>query len=109
MPLMLGGFRLLAVSLGTRELARDDVRSVSTASLWALAYLTVFGSIVAFSAYSWLLRVAPPSRVGTHAYVNPIVAVALRWSVAGEPLTATTCVAAAVIAASVAMVLKGVH
>jgi len=109
MPLALGGLMLLAVSLGTRELARYDVRSVSTASLWALAYLTVFGSIVAFTAYSWLLRVAPPSRVGTHAYVNPLVAVALGWSMAGEPVTATTCAAAAVIAASVAMVLKGAH
>ena len=109
MPLVLGGLMLLAVSLGTHELARYDVRSVSTASLWALAYLIVFGSIVAFTAYSWLLRVAPPSRVGTHAYVNPLVAVALGWSVAGEPLTATMCAAAAVIAASVAMVLKGAH
>jgi len=109
MPLALGGLMLLAVSLGTSELARYDVRSVSSASLWALAYLIVFGSVVAFSAYSWLLRVAPPSRVGTHAYVNPLVAVALGWGVAGEPMTATTCVAAAVIAASVAMILKGAH
>lgn len=109
MPLVLGGLILLSVSFGTRELARYDVRSVSAASLWALAYLTVFGSIVAFSAYSWLLRVAPPSRVGTHAYVNPLVAVALGWSVASEPVTATTCLAAVVIAASVAMVLKGAH
>ena len=50
---------------------------------------------------------APASRVGTHAYVNQLVAVALGWSVAGEPVTATTGVAAAMIAASVAMVLKG--
>jgi drug/metabolite transporter (DMT)-like permease len=64
---------------------------------------------VAFSAYEWLLRVAPASRVGTHAYVNPLVAIVLGWGVAGEPMTAATGVAALVIAASVAMVLKGAH
>ena len=107
MPLVAGGLMLLALSAATREAAQYDLRAVSHAALWALAYLIVFGSLVAFSAYSWLLRVAPASRVGTHAYVNPLVAVALGWSVAGEPLTATTGMAAAVIAASVAMVVKG--
>ena len=107
MPLLLGGLMLLAVSIATREPARFDVRIVSRASLWALAYLIVFGSVVAFSAYEWLLRVASPSRVGTHAYVNPLVAVALGWSVGGESITAATGVAALVIAAGVAMVLKG--
>jgi drug/metabolite transporter (DMT)-like permease len=109
MPLLLGGLMLLAVSVAARELTRYDVRIISHASLWALAYLIVFGSVVAFSAYEWLLRVAPASRVGTHAYVNPLVAVALGWSVGGEPITAATGVAALVIAASVAMVLKGAH
>jgi drug/metabolite transporter (DMT)-like permease len=100
---------LLAVSIATREAAGFDVRIVSRASLWALAYLIVFGSIVAFLAYEWLLRVASPSRVGTHAFVNPLVAVALGWSVGGESITAATGVAALVIAAGVAMVLKGAH
>jgi drug/metabolite transporter (DMT)-like permease len=109
MLLLLGGLMLLAVSIATRELARYDVRTVSHAALWALAYLIVFGSVVAFSAYEWLLRVAPASRVGTHAYVNPLVAVVLGWGVAGEPITGATGVAALVIAASVAMVLKGAH
>src|SRR5437763_1050212 len=70
MPLLLGGLMLLAVSIATRESARYDVRTISQASLWALGYLIVFGSVVAFSAYEWLLRVAPASRVATHAYVN---------------------------------------
>ncbi len=109
MPLLVGGLMLLAVSIATREWARDDVRAVSRASLWALAYLIVFGSVVAFSAYEWLLRVAPASRVATHAYVNPLVAVALGWGVGGEPITAATGAAALVIAASVAMVVKGAH
>jgi drug/metabolite transporter (DMT)-like permease len=109
MPLVLGGAMLLVVSIAVGEPARYDARAVSRASLWALAYLIVFGSLVAFTAYSWLLRVAPASRVGTHAYVNPLVAVALGWGMAGEPITASTGLAAAAIAASVAMVLKGAH
>ena len=90
------------------EPARQS-HQISRVSLWALAYLIVFGSLVGFTAYSWLLRVAPAARVATHAYVNPLVAVALGWGLAGEPVTTTTGVAAAAIAASVAMVLKGAH
>jgi drug/metabolite transporter (DMT)-like permease len=100
---------LLALSAATRETAAYNRHAVSPAALWALGYLIVFGSLVAFSAYEWLLRVAPASHVGTHAYVNPVIAVALGWSVAGEPITAATGVAAAAIAASVAMVVKGGH
>lgn len=107
MPLLLGGLMLLAVSGLSREFTHYDVRTVSHASLWALAYLIVFGSVVAFSAYEWLLRVAPASRVGTHAYVNPLVAVALGWSFGGEAVTAATGVAALVIAGGVAMVIRG--
>jgi drug/metabolite transporter (DMT)-like permease len=107
MPLVLGGVMLLMVSIAVGEPARHGTREISDASLWALAYLIVFGSLVGVTAYSWLLRVAPASRVGTHAYVNPLVAVALGWRMAGEPVTATTGMAAAAIVASVAMVLKG--
>ena len=109
MPLVLGGVMLLAASVAVGEPARGAARDITRASLWALAYLIVFGSLVAFTAYSWLLRVAPASRVGTYAYVNPLVAVALGWGVAGEPVTAATGVAAAAIAASVALVLRGGH
>jgi drug/metabolite transporter (DMT)-like permease len=107
MPLVAGGAMLLAASIASGEASHYDVHRASHAALWALAYLIVFGSLVGFSAYAWLLRVAPASRVGTHAYVNPLVAVALGWGFAGEPITATTGVAAAMIAASVAMVLRG--
>jgi drug/metabolite transporter (DMT)-like permease len=106
MPLVAGGLMLFAASAATRETAHYDPRAISNAALWALAYLIVFGSLIGFSAYSWLLRVAPASRVGTHAYVNPLIAVALGWTVAGEPLTATAGVAATAIVASVAMVIK---
>jgi drug/metabolite transporter (DMT)-like permease len=107
MPLVTGGAMLLAASALAREPAPRDIVAVPHAALWALAYLIVFGTLVAFSAYSWLLRVAPASRVATHAYVNPLIAVALGWSVAGEPITATTGIAAGVIAASVAVIVRG--
>jgi drug/metabolite transporter (DMT)-like permease len=107
MPLLLGGLMLLAVSVAARESTHYDLRAISHASLWALAYLIVFGSVIAFTAYEWLLRVTPASRVATHAYVNPLVAVALGWSLGGEAVTAATGVAALVIAVSVAMVVGG--
>jgi drug/metabolite transporter (DMT)-like permease len=107
MSLTAGGILLLIVSWGARELTGFNVRHVSAASIGALAYLVVFGSLVAFSAYSWLLRVASPARVATHAYVNPLVAIALGSTLAGEPLTTTVVVAGLVIAAGVAIALAG--
>ena len=109
MPLTAGGVLLLLLSWSMREWPRFDPRAVSAASLMALAYLTVFGSIVAFSAYAYLLSVAPASRVSTHAYVNPLIAVALGAGLAGEPVTASIGIAAVVIAAGVALVLSAKH
>jgi drug/metabolite transporter (DMT)-like permease len=105
MPLLAGGVMLIAASWVGRELQAFHLRDVSTASLAALGYLIVFGSIVAFSAYSWLLQVSPAWRVGTHAYVNPLIAVALGAAVGGEPLTTALIASAMVIAGSVAMIL----
>jgi len=105
MPLLTGGVMLIAASWLGRELQTFHLRDVSTASLTALGYLIVFGSIVAFSAYSWLLQVSPAWRVGTHAYVNPLIAVTLGAAVGGEPLTAALIASAVVIAGSVAIIL----
>ncbi|HEY2905883.1 MAG TPA: EamA family transporter [Vicinamibacterales bacterium] len=105
MPLAAGGALLLLFSLAVGESHRFDPHAVSGASLAALAYLTIFGSIVAFSAYMFLLGVAPASRVGTHAYVNPLIAVALGAGLAGERITASIGIAAVLIAAGVALVL----
>ena len=77
---------------------------MSAKSLLALGYLIVFGAIVAFTAYVWLLRVASPVLVSTYAYVNPVVAVLLGWLFAGEPLTGKTLGAAAVILTGVALI-----
>ena len=105
MPLLTGGAFLIAASYATRELHHFDPREVSTISAAALAYLIVFGSIVAFSAYAWLMRTAPAARVGTHAYVNPLIAVTLGCTLAGEPFTAAIATSSLVIAAGVALVL----
>jgi drug/metabolite transporter (DMT)-like permease len=71
----------------------------------ALAYLIVFGSVLGFSAYIWLLRVVSPTTVATHTFVNPVVAVLLGWALLQEPLTAATVVASAIIVAGVALVV----
>lgn len=104
MQMLAGGSLLLLVGVLTGELARLDFNSVSTRSLVAFLYLTVFGSVVAFTAYSWLLRNASPARVSTYAYVNPAVAVLLGWALAGEAMSARSLVAAGVIVASVALI-----
>ncbi|HXI29235.1 MAG TPA: EamA family transporter [Vicinamibacterales bacterium] len=105
MPLLAGGVLLTLTSWAAGELRTFHARDPSTASVAALGYLVIFGSIVAFSAYAWLMQVSAPWRVGTHAYVNPLIAVALGAALADEPLTAALVVSAAVIAGSVALIL----
>lgn len=103
--MLFGGVGLLAVGSLSGEFARLDLAAVTPQSWAALAYLVVFGSLIAFSAYVWLLRVAPASKVATYAYVNPVVALVLGWAFAGEELTARTLLAAAVILASVMLIV----
>ena len=79
--------------------------SITLASWLAVAYLVIAGALVGFSAYLWLMRVSAPSRVATHAYVNPVVAVMLGWLVLGETVTARTAVAMAVIVVAVVLIV----
>ena len=74
-------------------------------ALLALGYLIVFGSLVAYSAYEWLLQHAPARIVGTYAFVNPVVAVALGWWLLDEPVTARILLASAIIAGGVALIV----
>lgn len=104
--LMAGGLLLALLGLAAGELAAFDPAAISTRSLLATVYLLVFGSLIGFSAYLWLLRVAPPSRVATYAYVNPIIAVLLGWALAKEPLTPRVFLAAAVIVGAVALIIR---
>jgi drug/metabolite transporter (DMT)-like permease len=104
---MLAGGAVLAVEgVATGELSRLTP-AVSGASMLAVAYLIVFGSLVAFTAYSWLLRHAPLPLIGTYAFVNPVVAVILGALVLSEPITPRTVLAAAVIVGGVALVILG--
>lgn len=104
MQMLAGGAALLLLSTALGEPWTFDAGSVSLRSALGLGYLIVLGSIVAFSAYIWLLRVSTPARVSTYAYVNPVVAVFLGWALADEALTARMLVAAAVIVSGVALI-----
>jgi drug/metabolite transporter (DMT)-like permease len=79
----------------------------SARSLWALAYLIVFGSLIAFTAYVWLLGATSAALASTYAFVNPVVAVFLGWLLAGEPVTARTLLAAAIIVCGVVVITLG--
>ncbi|HEX2091846.1 MAG TPA: drug/metabolite exporter YedA [Longimicrobiaceae bacterium] len=107
MEMMCGGGLLLLAGIGRGEPASVDVASFSAASVAAFVYLVLFGSLVGFTAYVWLLRVSTPARVSTYAYVNPVVAVFLGWALAGEPLTPRVLMAAAVIVGAVAVITAG--
>jgi drug/metabolite transporter (DMT)-like permease/mannose-6-phosphate isomerase-like protein (cupin superfamily) len=104
MQMLAGGVLLTALGLLLGEGARFNPAGASFASVASLLYLIVFGSLVAFSAYVWLLKVASPARVGTYAYVNPVVAVFLGWAFAGEPISLRTMIAAAIIVGAVALI-----
>jgi drug/metabolite transporter (DMT)-like permease len=103
--MLAGGAALLVVSPAVGELRGFSVAAVSGTSWLALAYLVVFGSLVAFTAYVWLLGNAPVSLVSTYAYVNPAVAVLLGGLVAGERLTGATLVGGLVVLAAIAVVV----
>jgi drug/metabolite transporter (DMT)-like permease len=104
MQMLAGGVVLLLLSVSVGEPWAFDIGAVSLRSALGLLYLIVFGSVVAFSAYIWLLRVSTPARVSTYAYVNPVVAVFLGWALAGEALTLRIGIAAAIIVSGVALI-----
>jgi drug/metabolite transporter (DMT)-like permease len=104
MQMLGGGAALLVLSVSLGEPWAFEASGVSLRSVLGLLYLIVLGSIVAFSAYIWLLRVSTPTRVSTYAYVNPVIAVLLGWALAGEALTARMLVAATVIVSGVALI-----
>jgi len=107
MQMLAGGGMLTLAGLARGELGDFDPATVSTGSAVAFAYLVVFGSLVGFTAYVYLLKVSTPSRVSTYAYVNPVVAVLLGWLLANEPLNARILGATAVIVAAVAVITTG--
>jgi drug/metabolite transporter (DMT)-like permease len=107
MSLVSGGSMLLMASALGGEWGRVSFATISPRSLWALAYLIIFGSIIAFTAYNWLLERYSPTLVATHTYVNPVVAVLLGWWLAGERVTLSMGIAAAMILAAILLVERG--
>jgi drug/metabolite transporter (DMT)-like permease len=105
MEMLSGAAALFLLSALSGEFERFEPASVSTRSWLSVGYLTLFGSIIGFSAYVWLLRVAHASRVATYAYVNPVIAIFLGWSMAGEAFTLHMLLAAAVIILAVVLII----
>ena len=107
MEMLAGGVALMIGGTLLGEIGRTDVADFSVRSLVAVAYLVTFGSIVAFTAYTWLLANVSVSTVGTYAYVNPIVAVALGAVFLSEPITPRTVVATVIIIGAVIAMVSG--
>lgn len=106
MEMVCAGVVLIVLSGLTGEFGRLQLAEVSGASVLAVAYLVVFGSLLAYSSYEWLLHNAPSRLVGTYAYVNPLVAVLLGWVLLDEAITSRSLAAAAVILAGVALLVS---
>jgi len=104
MQMIAGGVLLLLTGIATGEAGGLHLVSISVRSVLALAYLIVFGSIVAFTAFTWLVTVTRPSLVSTYAYVNPVIAVFLGWALAGEKIGLRMVGAAVIIVISVILV-----
>lgn len=101
--MLAGGALLFAAGLFLGEWGSMDLAAFSTRSVLALLYLVVFGSLIGYSAYIYILGNASPASVSTYAYVNPVVAVVLGWALAGEEITASMMVAAGIIVGSVVL------
>jgi drug/metabolite transporter (DMT)-like permease len=105
LQMLLGGLVLAVMATVSGELASFDASAVTRDSIIAFLYLTVIGSLLAFTVFGWMLRVAPLPLVATYAYVNPVVAVLLGWLVLGETIDARTVVAGGVIIFAVALIV----
>ncbi len=102
--MLIGGTALLILGAATGEFSQVHLADITTRSLVGLAYLIFFGSLIGYTAYTWLLQVAPTSLVSTYAYVNPLVALVIGAVLAGEILSTRTLIAAGVILGSVALI-----
>jgi len=104
MQMIVAGCVLLVVGALSGEATGFDPGAVTATSMVAYLYLMLFGSLVSYSAYFWLLGHTTPSRLATISYVNPLVAVLLGWALAGEELTLRTALAAAIILLAVGLI-----
>lgn len=107
LPLVGGGALLLVTSIALGEPSRVGPGALNPTTVLAMAYLIVFGSVVAFSAYLWLLKEASPTAVSSYAYVNPAVALALGTAVGGERMPAGALLPVGAILGAVALIVAG--
>lgn len=106
-PLVCGAVMLLIAAGVTGEFSAFHWQLVSTRSLLGLAFLITFGSVLAFSAYTWLLQHCSPTLVATHTFVNPLVAVLAGWLWASEPLSFRIVLATTVILGAIVLIQRG--
>lgn len=104
--ILVGGIALLLLSLIQNEWSDMSIRHISTLSLFSVIYLIIFGTLLAYSAYIWLLRVSTPAKVGTYAFFNPLVAVVLGWLLLNESMTLHTIIGAVCILTSILLTNK---
>jgi len=107
LPTLCGAAMLLIAAGISGEFRAVHWANISSKSLLGLAYLIVFGSVVAFTAYTWLLQRCPPALVATHTYANPVVAVLLGWLFAHEPLTMRVVIASVAILGAIVLIRRG--
>ncbi|MFZ1166857.1 MAG: EamA family transporter, partial [Candidatus Sulfotelmatobacter sp.] len=107
LPMLCGAAMLLLAAGVTGEFQRTHWSSIALRSVLGLGYLAVFGSVVAFTCYTWLLTQCPPALVATHTYANPVIAVILGWLLAREPLTLRVGLASVAILGAIALIRRG--
>jgi drug/metabolite transporter (DMT)-like permease len=107
LPTICGAVMLLIAAGVTGEIQQTHWASISVRSLFGLGYLITFGSVVAFTAYTWLLQRCPPALVATHTYANPVVAVLLGWLLAHEPMSLRVVLASMAILGAVVLIRRG--
>jgi drug/metabolite transporter (DMT)-like permease len=104
MEMVTGGAVLFAASFVTGEYSRVRLDQVSMRSAFSWIYLIIFGSLIGYTSYMWLLKNVSPEHVSTYAYVNPVVALFLGWALASETLSTQDVIAALVILAAVVII-----
>src|SRR5271170_5828584 len=107
LPTICGAALLLIAAGVTGEFHETHWTSITLRSLFGLGYLITFGSVVAFTSYTWLLQRVPPALVATHTYANPVVAVLLGWFLAHEPLTLRVVLASVAILGAIVLIRRG--
>src|SRR5580700_9619380 len=107
LPTLCGAALLLIAAGVSGEFQQTHWASVSLPSVFGLGYLITFGSVIAFTAYTWLLQRVPPALVATHTYANPVVAVLLGWFLAHEPLTMRVVLASVSILGAIVLIRRG--